>query len=156
MIRKKRTLPASLATNAVIERGLSCFTLYVSSSFPSHSMAKFNDGKRRGMVLRGYTLKQSAERPHIATPPQTTRRAGIVPWRSGWYGHLSVLSSFRNINASCPRGIQVLNTLHERCLCTRLVEKPGDRNRRLHVQLQLAHRSLVTRCYRRDKLVGLH
>jgi hypothetical protein len=44
------TFPASLATNALIEFGPSCFTSYVSSSFPSHVMAKFNDSRLKGMV----------------------------------------------------------------------------------------------------------
>jgi hypothetical protein len=35
------TFPALLATNA-LEFGPSCFTSYVSSSFPSHMIAKFN------------------------------------------------------------------------------------------------------------------
>jgi hypothetical protein len=44
------TFPASLATNAVIEFGPSCFTSYVSSSFPSHIIEKSNDCRLRGMV----------------------------------------------------------------------------------------------------------
>jgi hypothetical protein len=43
------TFPASLATNAIIEFGPS-FTSYVSSSFPSHIIAKFNNGRLKGMV----------------------------------------------------------------------------------------------------------
>ena len=46
------TFPASLATNAVAEFGPSCFTSYVSSSFPSHMIAKFNDNRLKGMAYR--------------------------------------------------------------------------------------------------------
>jgi hypothetical protein len=44
------TFPASLATNAIVEFGSSCFTSYVSSSFPSHTIAKSNDSRLKGMV----------------------------------------------------------------------------------------------------------
>jgi hypothetical protein len=47
---KSLTFPASLATNAVIVFGPSCFTSYVSSSFPSHMIAKFKDCRIKGMV----------------------------------------------------------------------------------------------------------
>jgi hypothetical protein len=47
---KPLTFPASLATNAVIVFGPSCLTSYVSSSIPSHMIAKFKDCRIKGMV----------------------------------------------------------------------------------------------------------
>jgi hypothetical protein len=44
------TLPAALSTKALTEDGPSGFTSYVSSSFPSHMIARLNCGKRRGIV----------------------------------------------------------------------------------------------------------
>lgn len=44
------TFPASLATNALVEFGPSCFTWYVSSSFPSHMIEKFKDSRLKGVV----------------------------------------------------------------------------------------------------------
>ena len=44
------TFLASLATNAVIVFGPSCSTPYVSSSSPSHIIAKFKDCRIKGMV----------------------------------------------------------------------------------------------------------
>jgi hypothetical protein len=44
------TFPVSLAINALIEFGPSCFTPYASSSFPSHLRAKSIDCRLKGMV----------------------------------------------------------------------------------------------------------
>ena len=48
-ILDRLTFPASLAINAVVELGPSCFTSYVSSSFSSHMIAKLNDCSVKGM-----------------------------------------------------------------------------------------------------------
>jgi hypothetical protein len=49
-IQETLTFPVSLATNALIEFGSSCFTSYASSSFPSQMIAKSNDRRLKGMV----------------------------------------------------------------------------------------------------------
>ena len=54
-IQETLTFPDSLATNALIEFGASCFTSCVSSSYPSHTIAKFNACIFKGMVqVRGW------------------------------------------------------------------------------------------------------
>ena len=48
--RNDLTFPASLAMNPVSDDIPSCFTLYVSNSLPSHTIAALTAGKLSGMV----------------------------------------------------------------------------------------------------------